>query len=115
MKILMNLKTTFKAFAVALVMGLFAHHAVAQEILTPFGLGTQQASASREAAPARFLPFFDDFCHSGLYPDSTKWTDRNVLVNDGFPLCPPNRNGATLDVLDERNLKGFPVRGTWDF
>ena len=101
MKILMNLKTTFKAFAVALVMGLFAHQAVAQEILTPFGLGTQQASASREAAPARFLPFFDDFCHSGLYPDSTKWTDRNVLVNDGFPLCPPNRNGATLDVLDE--------------
>ena len=42
----------------------------------------------------------DDFSHSDMYPDSTKWTDNNVLVNDGFPLCPPNRNGATFDVLD---------------
>ncbi len=54
----------------------------------------------RGVAEARFLPFFDDFSQSALYPDSTKWTDCNALVNDGFPLCPPNRNGITLDVLD---------------
>lgn len=95
-----NLKMSFKAWAVAFVMGLFASQATAQEILTPFGLGSEKKAPSREAAPARFLPFFDDFSHTGLYPDSTKWTDFDVLVNDGFPLNPPNRNGATLDVLD---------------
>jgi len=54
----------------------------------------------RSVAEAHFLPFFDDFSQSNLYPDSTKWTDNNVMVNDGFPLCPPNRNGVTFDVLD---------------
>jgi hypothetical protein len=101
MKNKMNLKTIFKTLAVAMVMGVCSHRALAQEILTPFGLGAETAPASRAVAPARFLPFFDDFSHCGLYPDSTKWTDRDVLVNDGFPLCPPNRNGATFDVLDE--------------
>ncbi len=101
MKKKMNLKTSFKALAVAMTIGFSAHQAMAQEILTPFGLGDGKASENRVVAPARFLPFFDDFSHSVLYPDSTKWTDRNVLVNDGFPLSPPNRNCATLDVLDE--------------
>lgn len=96
----MNMKMNFKAFVLALAFGLFASQAVAQEILTPFRSATEKAPVRRGVAEARFLPFFDDFSHSGLYPDSTKWTDNNVLVNDGFPICPPNRNGATFDVLD---------------
>ena len=94
------MKTSFKAFALVLAFGLLANQAVAQEILTPFRANSEKASAKRNVAPARFLPFFEDFSKSNLYPDSTKWTDNNVLVNDGFPLCPPNRNGATFDVLD---------------
>ena len=46
------------------------------------------------------MPFIDDFSHVRVYPDSTKWTDDNAFINDGFPVCPPNRNAATLDVLD---------------
>ena len=84
----------------AMALGFFAIQATAQEILTNFRTTTEQAPARRGVAEARFLPFFDDFSHCGLYPDSTKWTDNNVLVNDGFPLSPPNRNGATFDVLD---------------
>ena len=99
MKRKMNLKTSFKAFALTLALGLIASPAFAQEILTPFGT-THDAPAMRGVAAARFLPFFDDFSHSNTYPDSTKWTDNNVLVNDGFPLCAPNRKGATFDVLD---------------
>ena len=96
----MNMKTNFKAFALALALGLIASQATAQEILTPFRTGTEKAPARSRVAPTHFLPFFDDFSHASLYPDSTKWTDNNVMVNDGFPLCPPNRNGATFDVLD---------------
>ena len=99
MKRMMILKTSFKAFALMMALGLIASPAFAQELLTPFGV-TQKAPVRKGVAEARFLPFFDDFSHSNLYPDSTKWTDNNVLVNDGFPLCPPNRKGATFDVLD---------------
>ena len=93
-------KTTFKAFAMALAIGLTAIQANAQEILTQFRGTTEKAPVRSRAAEARFLPFFDDFSHSALYPDSTKWTDNNVFVNDGFPLGAPNRNAATFDVLD---------------
>ena len=96
----MNMKMNFKVFTLALAFGLFAFHASAQEILTNYRTTTEKAPIKRGVADSRFLPFFDDFSHSDLYPDSTKWTDNNVLVNDGFPLCPPNRNGATFDVLD---------------
>ena len=96
----MNTKMNFKVFALALSFGLFALHASAQEMLTNYKTTTENAPTKRGVAEARFLPFFDDFSHSNLYPDSTKWTDNNVLVNDGFPLCPPNRNGVTFDVLD---------------
>ena len=95
-----NLKITFKALGLIMAFGCLTSQAVAQEILTPFKSSSEKAPVRRGVAEARFLPFFDDFSHSNVYPDSTKWTDNNVLVNDGFPLCPPNRNGATFDVLD---------------
>ena len=92
------MKTNFKILCLvaALSLGQFC---TAQEILTGFYRGNRQAT--RYVNPEGiFLPFFDDFSHVRLYPDSTKWTDDNAYVNDGFPLCPPNRNAATLDVLD---------------
>ena len=95
-----NLKITFKALGLIMAFGCLTSQAVAQEILTPFKGSSEKAPVRKGVAEARFLPFFDDFSHSNVYPDSTKWTDNNVLVNDGFPLCPPNRNGATFDVLD---------------
>ena len=94
-----RMKMSFKAFALVMIFGLMATQALAQEILTPFQ-SPQKATVRNGVAAAHFLPFFDDFSHSNLYPDSTKWTDNNAFVNDGFPLCPPNRNGVTLDVLD---------------
>ena len=96
----MNMKMTFKTLALAMTFVLLSCHASAQEILTGFRGPKEKIATRSRVAPARFLPFFDDFSQSNLYPDSTKWTDNNVLVNDGFPLCPPNRNVVTFDVLD---------------
>ena len=93
------MKMSFKTLALITALAFVAIPAVAQEIVTPFH-STEKAPVRRNVAEARFLPFFDDFSRTNTYPDSTKWTDNNVLVNDGFPLCPPNRNGATFDVLD---------------
>ena len=92
------MKTNFKIICLVVAMGL-GHLCTAQEVLTGFYHGERQAK--RNVNPEGiFLPFFDDFSHVRVYPDSIKWTDDNAFVNDGFPLCPPNRNAATLDVLD---------------
>lgn len=94
------MKTYFRIATIALVMGFTARQSLAQEILTGFQTNTKTAEdISTRNAPLT-LPFFDDFSKSGIYPDPTKWTDRNVLVNDGFPMQPPTRKAATFDVLD---------------
>lgn len=58
--------------------------------------------ALASAQAVQTLPFYDDFSSSNIYPDSTKWMDRNAYINAGFPLNPVTRNAATLDVLDEQ-------------
>ena len=95
-----NLKMSFKALALAAVM-LLSFAAVAQEVVTGFN---HQRPATRydvyfdKGMP---LPFYDDFSQNRVYPDSSKWGDRNVFVNNGVPMLPPNRNAAVFDVLDE--------------
>lgn len=95
-----NLKMSFKGMALAAVM-LLSFAAVAQEVVTGFN---HQRPATRydvyfdKGMP---LPFYDDFSQSRVYPDSSKWGDRNVFVNNGVPMLPPNRNAAVFDVLDE--------------
>ncbi len=94
------MKMNFKILCLALAFS-FGPICNAQEVLTGFYHGERQAI--RYVHPTGiFLPFFEDFSQSHIYPDSTKWTDCKAFVNDGFPLCPPNRNAATLDVLDEK-------------
>ena len=99
----MNTKTTFKFIALAMAIGFSTSQAVSQEILTGFYRGKPAAQPNVRSIneTGLFLPFFDDFSQSRLFPDSTKWTGRNTMVTDGFPLNPPTRDAVTLDVLDE--------------
>ncbi|MDC0579392.1 T9SS type A sorting domain-containing protein [Bacteroidia bacterium] len=55
------------------------------------------------------LPFFDDFSESHLYPDSSKWLNNQVYVNNHFPYHPPTINVATFDGL---NAQGLPYNNT---
>ncbi|MEO8151147.1 MAG: T9SS type A sorting domain-containing protein [Bacteroidia bacterium] len=43
------------------------------------------------------IPFVDDFSGTSVYPDSTKWMDKNVFVNTDFPINPPSIGVATFD------------------
>lgn len=74
------MKTIFDKIGLALLICLFPALVSAQAVQT--------------------LPFYDDFSGSNIYPDTTKWMDRNAYINSGFPLNPVTRNAATLDVLD---------------
>ena len=55
------------------------------------------------------LPFFDDFSTSSIYPDSSKWFNNQVFINNQFPIYPPTLNVATFDVLD---ASGTPYNNT---
>lgn len=46
------------------------------------------------------IPFIDDFSSTLVYPDSSKWLDRNVFINSDFPINPPTLGVATFDGLD---------------
>lgn len=53
------------------------------------------------------LPFFDDFVSTKVYPDSTRWYNNTVFINNDFPINPPSYGVATFDDL---NSKGKPYK-----
>lgn len=55
------------------------------------------------------LPFFDDFTIPSIYPDSSKWLNNQVYINNTFGWEPPSRGVATFDVL---NASGVPYKNT---
>jgi hypothetical protein len=56
------------------------------------------------AADPLMLPFFDDFTGYSLFPDSSKWTDYHVYINNTMGSRPISRGVATFDALDWRGI-----------
>ena len=50
------------------------------------------------------LPFFEDFTGYSVYPDSTKWQDHEVYINNTMGFNPVSRGVATFDALDSRGI-----------
>lgn len=71
------------------------------------GAGTNPAAALNPTPI--ILPFFDDFTETSGYPDTLRWVENQVWVNNNFPSNPPNYNVATFDHLDKR---GRPYKNT---
>lgn len=46
------------------------------------------------------LPFFDDFSVTQVYPDHENWSDRNVFINNDYPVNPVSIGVATFDAID---------------
>ncbi len=53
------------------------------------------------------LPFMDDFSYAGPYPDSKRWIDDNVYINNQFANLPPSVGVASFDGL---NSAGKPYK-----
>ncbi len=47
------------------------------------------------------LPFFDDFKQDGFYPDTSRWVDNYVYINQDFSLFPPSWGTATFDAINQ--------------
>lgn len=70
------------------------------------GEGKYQIVPGRTSAKstAIALPFIEDFTQDTYYPDTNKWVDRQVYINNTMGLDPPARGVATFDALREDGL-----------
>jgi len=57
---------------------------------------------AKKAAAALSLPFFEDFTDYSLYPNSARWQDSQVYVNNTMCVTPVSRGVATFDALNQR-------------
>lgn len=48
------------------------------------------------------LPFFDNFKQRSIFPDTSRWMDNYVFINNDYPLFPPTWNVATFDAIDAK-------------
>ena len=101
----------------ALVGLLCAFQAAAQEMIVPLNsrselymLDKKRGDFRKSATPpdTMELPFFDDFSEyfnkkfdDYYWPDTLRWMDRYVFVNDNLPKDPMSIGVVTLDGVDE--------------
>jgi hypothetical protein len=98
------------------------HNLLSQEVIT--GLtGNNMLTGRKLKAGAEFskstpdtlsLPFFEDFSYNGPFPDSTKWTDSFVFINNTFTTDQRTAGVATFDLLDETG-KLYEEAESWVF
>ena len=112
----MKKKFVFSLFSVAICFLLFSPQANSQETLSPLNKNytikqylKKQPNAFKRSAKVdtiKVLPFFDDFSDlSSIYPNQTKWIDKDAFINSNFPDNPPTIGVATLDAINaEGNL-----------
>ncbi len=62
------------------------------------------------------LPLFDDFSFANNVPNEDRWQDKNVHINNNFPIASPSINVATFDGLNESGIpySPFPLKGICD-
>jgi hypothetical protein len=59
---------------------------------------------AKTTATTLTLPFFEDFTGYSPLPDSNKWVDDEVYINNTMCASPISRGVATFDALDARGI-----------
>ncbi|MFT4062571.1 MAG: T9SS type A sorting domain-containing protein [Edaphocola sp.] len=77
-----------------------------QEMILPLGENTALTNVPlprKTAAKGTLLtlPFFEDFADESPYPNTDRWADQYVYVNNTFGYRPVSRGVATFDALDQ--------------
>ncbi len=62
----------------------------------------QQNYTAKKLVDTLELPFFDDFSDVKVYPNSSKWLDNKVYINNSFGKNSPTKGVATFDGFDHR-------------
>ena len=95
------------------ITAIFHNDAFGQEFVAPVNYNpflTNKATsinklAKKTSTTPLTLPFFEDFTSYGVYPDTTKWVDYEVYINNTMCVSPVSRGCATFDAL---NSNGMP-------
>jgi len=99
-----------KALLACVILCLSGITVFSQEILTGLQINPvirnqilleQQVPESSLQDSVITLPFFDDFSGKDIFPEQSRWTDRDVFVNTDFPVYPINIGAATFDAIDD--------------
>ncbi len=94
-----------------------------QEVVNPLRSNSQLPVISKKSTASvqsnLTLPFFDDFSNYKGYPKSELWQDKDVYVNNTYPINPVNIGVATFDGLDSlgnpRNAISETAHGDADY
>ena len=89
-------------FSQEYLRGLEINEEVAHDAAMRMQQNNRDKSAASDDVEAVTLPFFDDFSVSKVHPDTKKWLDNYVYVNQHFAYSPPNIGVATFDLLDSK-------------
>ena len=95
------MNSRYKKHIVFLLAFLCLNVMQAQEVLTGLSHNPTLMNQKQKNTKNRTvvnLPFFDDFSNYTGYPKSDLWADRQVFVNNSFPMYPPPLGVATLDA-----------------
>jgi type IX secretion system substrate protein len=105
-------KSVFNPFVLFFVFILSVVSVSGQEFVGPMRWNpvvnhhTQQKnSTARKTSHILTLPFFEDFTGYSPFPDSNKWVDFQVYINNVMGVSPVSRGVATFDDL---NMLGTP-------
>lgn len=103
-------KTRWKALFATAMFVVLAATGYGQEFEGPVfhnpfvGKRASYAQAARKITATLSLPFFEDFTTYSVFPDSTKWVDYHVYINNTMCVKPVSRGVATFDDLTWRGL-----------
>ncbi|WP_344826574.1 T9SS type A sorting domain-containing protein [Rurimicrobium arvi] len=92
---------------ILLFSAFFSENATAQECTGPLMYNPfvrYDAGRSTAKTTALSLPFFEDFDGYDIIPDTTRWTGRQVYVNNTMCYNPVSRGCATFDALSQYGM-----------
>lgn len=102
-----------QAGAQEVVTGLFQNPLIIEENERRAEAGIRETLDGEEESQPMLLPFFDDFNQKEIFPQTSRWSDREVFINANFPYRSANIGAATLDALSSNgslhvNASTFP-------
>ncbi|NMD03890.1 MAG: hypothetical protein GYA71_11505, partial [Bacteroidales bacterium] len=94
-----------RTFLYLILLFQFLHYSYGQEVVTGLPSNPLLRNSGENTVKSAFageleLPFFEDFSGRGIFPQTGKWTDNYVFINNTYSNDQPTIGIATFDALD---------------
>lgn len=94
-----------RTFLYLILLFQFLHYSYGQEVVTGLPSNPLLRNSGENTVKSAFageleLPFFEDFSGRGIFPQTGKWADNYVFINNTYSNDQPTIGIATFDALD---------------